>query len=142
MRQVDITTDDALLRRNLERIPLDQDAALSIEMAFLPRPKLERAKARDADVLIFPEAGDVAHDDEGWQLRFFAGDGPDPDAPALVLVTHHVEEIPPGFSHCAILPTDWSICCGRPSRPRSSPNSTRTSATTWRTTTTSTTRAR
>ncbi|WNG90255.1 ABC transporter ATP-binding protein [Mycobacterium sp. ITM-2016-00317] len=27
----------------------------------------------------------------------------DPDAPALVLVTHHVEEIPPGFSHCLIL---------------------------------------
>jgi iron complex transport system ATP-binding protein len=27
----------------------------------------------------------------------------DPDAPALVLVTHHVEEIPPGFSHCLML---------------------------------------
>ncbi len=27
----------------------------------------------------------------------------DPDAPALVLVTHHVEEIPPDFSHCLIL---------------------------------------
>lgn len=27
----------------------------------------------------------------------------DPDSPALVLVTHHVEEIPPGFSHCLIL---------------------------------------
>ncbi|MGE2712642.1 ABC transporter ATP-binding protein [Mycolicibacterium litorale] len=27
----------------------------------------------------------------------------DPDAPAMVLVTHHVEEIPQGFSHCLIL---------------------------------------
>ncbi len=27
----------------------------------------------------------------------------DPDAPAIVLVTHHVEEIPPGFSHGLIL---------------------------------------
>ncbi|CAN5554648.1 ABC transporter ATP-binding protein [soil metagenome] len=27
----------------------------------------------------------------------------DPDAPAMVLVTHHVEEIPPGFSHALIL---------------------------------------
>lgn len=27
----------------------------------------------------------------------------DPDAPAMVLVTHHVEEIPPGFFHCLIL---------------------------------------
>lgn len=27
----------------------------------------------------------------------------DPDAPAIVLVTHHVEEIPQGFSHCLLL---------------------------------------
>ena len=27
----------------------------------------------------------------------------DPDSPAIVLVTHHVEEIPRGFSHCLIL---------------------------------------
>jgi iron complex transport system ATP-binding protein len=27
----------------------------------------------------------------------------DPDAPAIVLVTHHVEEIPRGFSHALIL---------------------------------------
>lgn len=27
----------------------------------------------------------------------------DPDAPATVLVTHHVEEIPPGFSHVLLL---------------------------------------
>ena len=27
----------------------------------------------------------------------------DPDAPALVLITHHPEEIPPGFSHAMLL---------------------------------------
>jgi iron complex transport system ATP-binding protein len=27
----------------------------------------------------------------------------DPDAPALVLVTHHVEEIPPGFTHALLM---------------------------------------
>ncbi len=27
----------------------------------------------------------------------------DPDAPAIVLVTHHVEEIPPGFTHAMLL---------------------------------------
>ena len=32
----------------------------------------------------------------------------DPDAPTLVLVTHHVEEIPPGFSH-ALLLRDGSV---------------------------------
>ena len=27
----------------------------------------------------------------------------DPDAPPIVLVTHHVEEIPPGFTHALLL---------------------------------------
>jgi iron complex transport system ATP-binding protein len=27
----------------------------------------------------------------------------DPESPAVVLVTHHVEEIPPGFTHIVIL---------------------------------------
>ena len=27
----------------------------------------------------------------------------DPDAPATVLVTHHVEEVPPGFTHALML---------------------------------------
>ena len=27
----------------------------------------------------------------------------DPDAPATVLITHHVEEIPPGFTHALLL---------------------------------------
>ena len=27
----------------------------------------------------------------------------DPDAPALVLVTHHVEEIPAGFTHALLM---------------------------------------
>jgi len=30
-------------------------------------------------------------------------DAADEDAPALVLVTHHVEEIPPGFTHVLLL---------------------------------------
>ena len=36
----------------------------------------------------------------------------DPDAPAMVLVTHHVEEIPPGFSHCLILSEGSVIAAG------------------------------
>ncbi len=36
----------------------------------------------------------------------------DPDAPALVLVTHHVEEIPPGFSHCLILAEGQVVAAG------------------------------
>ncbi|WP_163694329.1 ABC transporter ATP-binding protein [Mycolicibacterium sarraceniae] len=36
----------------------------------------------------------------------------DPDAPALVLVTHHVEEIPPGFSHALILSEGQVVAAG------------------------------
>lgn len=36
----------------------------------------------------------------------------DPDSPALVLVTHHVEEIPPGFSHCLILAEGTVVASG------------------------------
>ena len=36
----------------------------------------------------------------------------DPDAPATVLVTHHVEEIPPGFSHGLILSEGKIVASG------------------------------
>ncbi|MGV0643116.1 ABC transporter ATP-binding protein [Mycolicibacterium sp. XJ879] len=36
----------------------------------------------------------------------------DPDSPALVLVTHHVEEIPPGFTHCLLLSEGQTIGSG------------------------------
>ncbi|TGD84852.1 ABC transporter ATP-binding protein [Mycolicibacterium sp. CH28] len=36
----------------------------------------------------------------------------DPDSPALVLVTHHVEEIPPGFSHCLLLSEGQVVAAG------------------------------
>ncbi|WP_217156860.1 ABC transporter ATP-binding protein [[Mycobacterium] fortunisiensis] len=36
----------------------------------------------------------------------------DPDAPAMVLVTHHVEEIPVGFSHALILSEGQAVASG------------------------------
>jgi len=36
----------------------------------------------------------------------------DPDAPAIVLVTHHVEEIPVGFSHCMLLSAGGIVAAG------------------------------
>lgn len=36
----------------------------------------------------------------------------DPDAPAMVLVTHHVEEIPPGFTHCLLLAEGQAVAAG------------------------------
>ena len=36
----------------------------------------------------------------------------DPDAPAMVLVTHHVEEIPPGFTHALLLKEGHAVVAG------------------------------
>ncbi len=36
----------------------------------------------------------------------------DPDAPATVLVSHHVEEIPPGFTHCLLLRSGRVVAAG------------------------------
>jgi iron complex transport system ATP-binding protein len=36
----------------------------------------------------------------------------DPDAPAIVLVTHHVEEIPPGYTHCLLLSEAQPVAAG------------------------------
>jgi iron complex transport system ATP-binding protein len=36
----------------------------------------------------------------------------DPDAPAMVLVTHHVEEIPPGFTHAMLLREGAVVAAG------------------------------
>ncbi|MPZ26416.1 MAG: ATP-binding cassette domain-containing protein, partial [Micromonosporaceae bacterium] len=36
-----------------------------------------------------------------------------PDAPALVLVTHHVEEIPVGFTHALLLRDGTAVAQGR-----------------------------
>jgi iron complex transport system ATP-binding protein len=36
----------------------------------------------------------------------------DPDSPALVLVTHHVEEIPPGFTHALLVREGTIVATG------------------------------
>ena len=36
----------------------------------------------------------------------------DPDAPAMALVTHHVEEVPPGFSHGLLLSEGKVVAAG------------------------------
>jgi iron complex transport system ATP-binding protein len=36
----------------------------------------------------------------------------DPDSPATILVSHHVEEIPPGFSHALLLREGKVVAAG------------------------------
>jgi iron complex transport system ATP-binding protein len=68
------------------------------------RVQIARALMPDPEVLLLdePAAGlDLgAREDLLGRLAALAAD---PDSPTLVLVTHHVEEIPPGFGHALLL---------------------------------------
>jgi iron complex transport system ATP-binding protein len=66
------------------------------------RVQIARALMTDPELLDEPAAGlDLGgREDLVCRLAILAAD---PQAPALVLVTHHVEEIPPGFSHALLM---------------------------------------
>ncbi len=77
------------------------------------RVLIARALMTDPELLLLdePAAGlDLGgREDLVYRLAELAED---PDAPALVLVTHHVEEIPPGFTHALLLRGGQKVAAG------------------------------
>ncbi len=77
------------------------------------RTQIARAMMTDPELLLLdePAAGlDLGgREDLVGRLAELAAD---PDAPATVLVTHHVEEIPPGFTHAMLLRDGAVVAAG------------------------------
>ncbi|MGZ4519240.1 MAG: ABC transporter ATP-binding protein [Mycobacteriaceae bacterium] len=77
------------------------------------RVLIARALMTDPELLLLdePAAGlDLGgREDLVFRLTELATD---PDAPATVLVTHHVEEIPPGFTHALLLREGQAVAQG------------------------------
>ena len=77
------------------------------------RTLIARALMTDPELLLLdePAAGlDLGGREE--LVSRLSGLALDPDAPAMVLVTHHVEEIPPGFTHALLLRAGRVVSAG------------------------------
>ncbi|MFY1633472.1 ABC transporter ATP-binding protein [Solwaraspora sp. WMMB335] len=77
------------------------------------RVQIARAMMTDPELLLLDEP--AAGLDLGGREELVARLGQlarDPQAPALVLVTHHVEEIPPGFTHALLLREGAIVAAG------------------------------
>jgi iron complex transport system ATP-binding protein len=77
------------------------------------RVQIARALMTDPELVLFdePAAGLDLAGREHLVARL-AGLAADPDAPTMVLVTHHVEEIPPGFTHALLMRDGWVVAAG------------------------------
>jgi iron complex transport system ATP-binding protein len=84
--------------------PLAERAYRTLSEGERKRVQIARALMPDPELLMLdePAAGlDLGAREE--LVARLAALAADPDAPTLVLVTHHVEEIPPGFTHALLL---------------------------------------
>ncbi|MGH3545478.1 MAG: ABC transporter ATP-binding protein [Mycobacteriales bacterium] len=78
------------------------------------RVQIARALMTDPEVLLLDEP--AAGLDLGARedlVRRLAALAADPDAPTLVLVTHHTEEIPPGITHALLLRAGRIVSAGK-----------------------------
>ena len=102
--------------RLLERFQADHLADRSygtLSTGEKQRVFIARSLMTGPEVLLLDEA--MTGLDVGARERLVAtlsGLASDPESPAVVLVTHHVEEIPPGFDHIALMSRGRIIASG------------------------------
>ena len=114
---------DAIDVRQAERILAEWDLADFADHAFgtlsdgeRKRAMIARAVMTDPELLLLDEPS--ASLDLGARerlLQMLSGFAQSPSSPAMVMVTHHVEEIPPGFTHVLML-RDGAVAASGPIR--------------------------
>ncbi len=108
--------DDDRARWLLDRLgigPLAQRRFGTLSEGERKRTQIARALMADPELLLLDEP--TAGLDLGGRETLVATLGEiaaDPASPATVLVTHHVEEIPPGFTHALLMSSGAVVAAG------------------------------